>query len=123
MHKRKPGAPDTESNVEAALAAGQAGGTHKISKEHPNPGPSKVKGDPGRPSGAAVNMKPEMNYEQAMKRLEASRELSELKRLQQPTDAQRSRMAELAKIALTRNVLTPQGWVCVDRPPPPGTRI
>lgn len=120
MKKRKPGeaAPDAESDVDAAIAAGKAGGTHRIAKQHPNPGPSKVKGDPERPPEAAVNARREMSYDQAMKGLAAREELEVLKRLASPTDEQRLRMAALSKIALTRNVLTERGWVCVNREPP-----
>lgn len=124
VNKRKPGEPavDTESNVEAAIAAGKSGGTHKIAKQHPNPGPSKVKGDPERPATAAVNARREMSVAQAMKGLEARRELDDLRGLSNPTDEQRMRMTELSKVALTRNVLTEEGWVCVDRTPPAGAR-
>ena len=113
---REPGV----SSEDAAIAAGQSGGTHRVQK-HPDPETlpkSKVKGDPDRPADAAVNAKKEMSYAEAMKALEARNELDQLRKHQIPTEKQQARIEELTPIALQRNVLTEKGWVCVSREPP-----
>lgn len=100
---RKPGeeprapaaAPQSEASDDAAIDAGQAGGTHRVAKHPPADAlpKSKVKGDPQRPKTAAVNAKKEMPYAEAMKLREAG--------------------------TLKRSVLTDQGWVVpIDQPNP-----
>lgn len=83
-----------ESDIDAAVDAGQAGKTHKIAKAKPIVPPSKVKGDPLRKPTAAVNAKAEMPYAEAMKKKDAGE--------------------------LTRSVLTDRGWVVVAKPQPKG---
>lgn len=88
-----PGEEPGTHDPDAALAAGRSGGAHKVTKPKPAVGKSKVKGDPERPKGAAVNARAEMTYDEAM----ALREAGEL----------------------PRAVLTPQGWVVPNGRPPP----
>jgi len=112
-----PGAQtaDTAPDAEKALEAGRAGGTHRVAK-HPDPETlpkSPVKGDPERRQSATVNSRKEMSYAEAMKRLAMTKELRKLKKLANPTDAERRRMDEIEPQALTRSVLTEQGWVAV----------
>lgn len=106
-----PGAAEGKHDPDAAIAAGQRGGTHKVTKARPPVPASKVKGDPERPPEAAVNAKREMKYEDAMKAHAAAVELAKLEGVQNPTAEQAKRMDELRKVALTRSVLTEQGWV------------
>lgn len=125
-HARQPGtkAADTERSDDKAIAAGKAGKAHKVSK-HPDVETlpkSKVRGDPERPADAAVNAKKEMTYAKAMDALADRKALDKLRKIESPTEAQAERMAELEKTALTRNVLTEQGWVCVNREPPAQAR-
>ncbi len=76
---------DTESNVDEAIAAGQAGRTRKIVKPRAVVAPSKIKGDPERPAAMPVNAKRQMSYAEAMKLRSAGK--------------------------LTKSVLTELGWV------------
>jgi len=82
-------AGSTESNPDAAVAAAQTGGTHKVTRPKPQVPPSPVKGDPHRPQGTGVNAKPTMTYDEAMAALEAG--------------------------TLKKSVLTEQGWVAVPK--------
>lgn len=93
---RQPGdtPADTEHDENAAIAAAQSGGTHKVAKPRPAAPKSPVVGDPARPKDAVVNQREEMSYDEAMKLL--------------------------AEGKLTRSVLTEQGWVAVTKTPPPG---
>ena len=146
-----PGAGSTvvEYDDDAAVDAGQAGGTHKVAKNHPRVERSKVRGDPQRPPDAAVNAKKEMAYDEAMAMLGAETETKELQeersRLREESanlgDAQdeqerkteildrtaqiNARIAELAKLPrLTRSVLTEKGWVTPPgRVPPTQARV
>ena len=97
---RQPGASDsTERSDDDAIAAGQRGGAHKVSK-HPDPATlpkSKVAGDPERPAEAPVNAKREMKYDEAMKLLGEGK--------------------------LVRSVLTERGWVVVPKNAPPGPKV
>jgi len=87
-----------QSDVDAAIAAGQSGKARKIAKPRAAVPASKVKGDPLRAPEAAVNAKKEMPYAEAMVLLEAGK--------------------------LTRSVLTEKGWVAApNRVPPAGARI
>jgi len=91
-----PAAPagDTAPDQDAAIAAGAAGGTHKVSK-HPDPKTlpkSKIVGDPARRPDMPVNAKGEMKYEDALKLMNEGK--------------------------LTRSVLTDQGWLVVPRAVP-----
>lgn len=89
-----PGAAG-ESDVDAAIAAGKAGGTHKVEKPKPRVPKSGVVGDPERPKkDDNVNARPEMSYQEAMEKL--------------------------AKGELKRSVLTDQGWVSVPKATPQG---
>lgn len=84
-----------ESDIDAAVEAGQAGKTHKITKAKPVVPPSKVQGDPLRKPEAAVNARKEMPYAEAMKLHAAGK--------------------------LQRAVLTEKGWVAPNaRKPPAG---
>lgn len=111
--------PATQPSDDAAIAAGRAGGTHKVVKPRSPVAPSKIQGDPERPADAPVNQDREMPYDEAMKRLQDRQDLDALKALGNPNDADRKRMAELEKTALRRNVLTDQGWVVVPGRLPP----
>lgn len=84
----------TESDIDAALEAGAAGGTHRIVKPKPEVGPARLpRPDPTRTQSAAVNQAPAMSYDEAM-------------------DA-------LARGELKRSTLTERGWVAVAQEPPP----
>ena len=120
-HIAEPGsAPvDTVHDEDAALAAGQAGGTHEVRK-HADPEtlpPSPVQGDPLRKKTAPVNAKQDMTYAQAMKKHEAAVELRDLRDIQAPSAEQRRRIAELAPIAQKKAILTELGWLA-----PPNAR-
>lgn len=82
---------------DAAIAAGQAGTTHKVAKQRPAVPASRIKGDPERPGGMPVNAKREMPYEEAMAQKRAG--------------------------TLERSTLTEKGWVMPDaRTPPAGAK-
>lgn len=86
---REPGV--TASDPDAAIAAGQRGGTHKVQK-HPDPETlpkSDVQGDPDAGPDAPVNAQKEMSYDEAMKLLSAGK--------------------------LKRSVLTERGWVVAPK--------
>lgn len=84
---------DTESDIEAAIAAGQSGSTHKIEKPKPvAPRAVLPRPDPSRPASAGVNQRPTMTYAEAMEAKESG--------------------------TLQRSVLTEKGWVAVDKAPP-----
>jgi hypothetical protein len=113
-----------ESDVDAAIAAGQAGKAHKIAKAKPKVPASKVKGDPERPAQAAVNAKKDMTYEAAMKRHAATVEMFDLLDQGPPRDAEGAkkhaeRVAELQKVAMQRSILTEKGWVAMPNRRPP----
>lgn len=118
---RQPGEkPDTESDADKAILAGKQGKTHRVAK-HPDLATlpkSKVQGDPERPADAAVNAKKEMSYEKAMAALRDRNELDRLLKVAEPNATQAERIEALRTTALMRNVLTEQGWVCVNREPP-----
>lgn len=65
-------------DIDAALAAGQAGTTHRATDRAPRVPQSDVQGDPMRPPTAAVNATREMSYDEAIRRANAPKQVAEL---------------------------------------------
>lgn len=105
---------DTD-HLDRVIAAARAGGALRVDKPKPVAPPSPIVGDPERPASAAVNAEVEMTYAEAQRRLAARDELVKLLAKRQPGKVDRARIAELQKIALTKDTLTEAGWVLVPK--------
>lgn len=86
---------DTTHSIDAALAAASTGRAHRV-KKHRDAPPAPTVDDPIRPAGVGINSRAGMSYAEAMAMLEAG--------------------------ALTKSVLTPEGWVCPPEAPHPSHR-